>query len=74
MTDAGGSREAVLHEQTGLVVPLSDPQTLADAYKRLISDDAFRNQLGETGKTRAQAEFTREIMVEKIVRIYDQVL
>ena len=74
VTDAGGSREAVLQEQTGLVVPLSDPQALADAYKRLISDDALRNQLGETGKTRARTEFTRETMVRKIVDVYDQVL
>ncbi|MEM7031267.1 MAG: glycosyltransferase family 4 protein [Chloroflexota bacterium] len=74
VTDAGGSREAVRHEETGLVVPLQNPVALAEAYRRLLNDDQFREQLGVAGKRRAEMEFTREAMVQRIVDIYDQVI
>ena len=70
VTDAGGSREAVLHEKTGLIVPKRSPQLLADALVRLLRDAHLRRSLGEAGRQRARKEFTRERMVERIGRIY----
>ncbi len=74
VTDAGGSREAVLHEKTGLIVPRRSPQLLADALTRLLRDSDLRQRLGEEGRRRARKEFTRERMVERMGRIYDDLV
>jgi len=74
VTDAGGSREAVLHEKTGLIVPKRSPRLLADALTRLLRDADLRQRLGEEGRRRAGKEFTRERMVERIGRIYDDLV
>jgi len=62
-----------LHGETGLVVPPRDSDALAQAINRLLADPALRAQMGQKAKTRAQ-EFSKERMVERISRVYDQVL
>jgi len=47
--DVGGVSEAVLHGQTGLLVPPDDGPALAAALERLITDARLRRQLGENG-------------------------
>src|SRR5205807_6727598 len=50
----GGFADTVLHEKTGLVVPVDDPIALAEAIKRLIGDRALGRRLGENGRIHAQ--------------------
>ena len=45
-TDAGGLRDVVLHEQTGLLVPPGDPKALATAMRRLIDNPGLAEKLG----------------------------
>ena len=51
-TDVGGVSEVVLAEQTGLLVPPSDPPALARAIERLLSDRALAPRARHRG-TRA---------------------
>ena len=74
VTDAGGSAEAVLHQQTGLVVPKRQPAALAAALQRLLADAELRQKLGHAGQERAKREFTYEAMMEKIEANYEHVL
>ncbi len=74
VTDAGGSKEAILHEKTGLVVPKCRPDLLAAAFLRLLRDSGLRRQMGAAGQQRARQEFMRTQMIEKISYIYDSVL
>ncbi len=47
VTDASpGPLEYVKHEETGLVVPVEDPELLARAMLRLIGDECLRKRLG----------------------------
>ena len=48
--DIGGVSEAVLHEQTGLLVPPHRPAQLAAAFERLVFDETLRRRLGEAGR------------------------
>jgi glycosyltransferase involved in cell wall biosynthesis len=72
VTDAGGSREAVQHEKTGLVVPKRRPDLLAEALLCLLRDPDLRQRMGKAGGQRAYREFTRERMIEAIIGVYDQ--
>ena len=55
-TDGGtaGVAEAVLHGETGLVVPQGDLAGLAAAIVRLLADPAEARRLGEGGRQRAK--------------------
>ncbi|MCA9925796.1 MAG: glycosyltransferase, partial [Anaerolineales bacterium] len=70
VTDAGGSREAVLHEKTGLVVPKQNAAAMAQALVSLLENTDLQKQMGIAGRERAQAELSREIMVEKMTAVY----
>lgn len=63
---AGGVRDAVLDELTGLVVKPEDETSIREAIVRLAADPAERQRLGEAGRQRAQTEFNQENQVRKI--------
>lgn len=73
VTDAGGSREAVQHEETGLVVPKRRPDLLAEALLRLLHNPDLRQRMGKAEQRRARQEFARERMIERIVAVYDEI-
>jgi phosphatidyl-myo-inositol dimannoside synthase len=55
---SGGAEEAVVDEETGLVVgEPSDPSKVASALRRLLSDDALRARMGEAARKRVESSF-----------------
>lgn len=57
--------------ETGFVVPPRDSGSLAAAVKRLLDDEDLRRRMGEAGRHRARTEFTEDIMVERVMRVYE---
>lgn len=74
VSDAGGSGEAVLHGQTGLVVPKRDPNALAQAYLSLLQKPDLRNKLGQNGAKRARTRLSRQVMVGGITAVMQTLL
>lgn len=74
VTDVGGNSEAVIDQETGLVVPPHAPESLAHAIERLLRDEAFRLRMGKAGKERAVAVFSMEDCISKYEKLYDQLL
>lgn len=60
-TDNGAQREIVDDGVSGLLVPPSSPEALADALGRLIADPEMRRRMGEKGKEiyRTQLNYSR---------------
>lgn len=54
VTDIGGSREAVKHEVSGLIVPSKDSAQMAGAICRLIESPMLRKSMGEAGRQAVQ--------------------
>jgi rhamnosyl/mannosyltransferase len=69
-----GVREVNSHGRTGLVVPLRDPDALAQAMARLAGDPALRSRLGDAGREEVLAKFTRRKMAEEHVALYERIL
>jgi glycosyltransferase involved in cell wall biosynthesis len=62
------------HGTSGLVVAPADPAALAGALGRLIEDRELRERLGEGGRKRAQALFSRERMVATFKTVVEDVV
>jgi glycosyltransferase involved in cell wall biosynthesis len=74
VTDVGGNAEAVIHDETGLVVPPSNPAALAAAVLRLAQDPALRHKFGEAGRQRLVTHFTLETCVDGYRALYAELL
>jgi glycosyltransferase involved in cell wall biosynthesis len=73
-TDSGGTREAVVHGETGLLVPAGDPAALAEAILSMLTDPARARRMGAAGRVRVHEEFSAQGMVHRVTRLYDELL
>lgn len=62
------------HERTGLTVPPDDPAALSRAITALLDDDTARAGLGAAARARVRAEFTVQIMGDRLAAIYEAAL
>ncbi|MEX2195997.1 MAG: glycosyltransferase [Thermoleophilaceae bacterium] len=69
-TTVNGIPEAVEHEESGLLVPPSDPPALADAIERVAADADLRARMGEAGRRRYEERFTLERMIDRFEELY----
>lgn len=74
ITDAGGSREAVVEGETGFVTPRRDAAALSAALLRLLRDSDLRRRLGQRGRARVREQFSRAQMVRRTMDVYDALL
>jgi rhamnosyl/mannosyltransferase len=62
------------HGETGLVVPARNSDALANAICSLLQDEARRQAMGQRAQQRALREFSLATMVDRIDRLYEDVL
>jgi glycosyltransferase involved in cell wall biosynthesis len=68
--DLPAIRELVRHEETGLLVPPDDPESLATAIHRLLEAPALRRDLAHRGHEWVRQEFSREQNVQRLVELF----
>lgn len=73
-TDMPGCRDAVLPGRTGLLVPARDPEALASALETLLGDRELRVRMGTQARIWAEQKFSIDSVVERHLRIYNQLL
>lgn len=71
-TNHGGSPELIQHEETGLLVPPSDPSALAAAITRLLTDSCLRANLGNAAACYAAEHFSLTTYQERIREIVEE--
>lgn len=72
--DAGGLKEAVAHDKTGILVPAENVPELRDAIAKLMSDDLLREKMSKAGRKRMQNEFSIATMADHHITLYESVL
>jgi glycosyltransferase involved in cell wall biosynthesis len=70
--DVGSIAEAVIHEQTGLLVPPDDPDALATALNALLSDRQSGRRLGRAGRELVLDHYTAAHMARAFELLYTE--
>jgi len=73
-TRVGGTPEALVHEQSGLLVAPGDSRALATAVGRLLDDPLLATQLGRAARQSIQDRFSVERMVQSTEQLYTELL
>ncbi len=71
---SGGAAEAVIENETGLLVPPDDPQALAQALTRLLNDAALRQRLGSAGRRWVENEMNWDRVGHQFMSIIERAL
>lgn len=73
-TNVPGCRDAIEPGVTGVLVPVKDAESLAEAIKTLIESPGQRLQMGLAGRRLAEESFAIEKIVEQHMSIYRELM
>jgi glycosyltransferase involved in cell wall biosynthesis len=63
--DSQGPGALIRHGEDGILVPLDEPQPLADAVKAILADPMMKIRLVQNGHARVEGEFSQAAVVEE---------
>lgn len=72
--DVPGCREVVKDGENGFLVPVKDPQALAEALIQLIEDPGLRRRMGECGRKMVLDSFTERHVFSQVLQLYRTML
>ncbi len=73
-TDVGDLRDVVVHERTGLLVPVDDPEALAGALLRLLADPAEAGRLGAIGRQQLRDQASWPEIAGRVISLYQELV
>jgi rhamnosyl/mannosyltransferase len=59
---------------TGFVVPPLNPTAMAQAINTIAADETLRQRFGQAALVRVKAEFSKEVMVRRVIQVYEALL
>lgn len=73
VSDVGGLQQLVKHNQTGLRVKVNDPEALAEAMQKLLSDEARRRRIGHSASCYAE-DYSWVKITDQLLAVYGEIL
>ena len=73
-TATGGTPELVRNEETGLLVPPRDPNAMADAILRMVSDPSLRERVIREALAEVMQHNRESVTTALVEAVYDEVL
>ncbi|MGE5673607.1 MAG: glycosyltransferase family 4 protein [Mycobacterium leprae] len=73
-TRVGGVPEVVADGETGILVEPENPEALAGAMKRLLSDPGLAARMSEAGRRRVEQQFSSRRMAEQTAALYRELV
>jgi glycosyltransferase involved in cell wall biosynthesis len=73
-TEVGGIPGVLEHGVSGIIVPPSDPGSLASACLKLINNPILGQQMGAAGYAHVKAHYSIDAMVDATSRLYQSLL
>ncbi len=72
--DVVGCREIVKHLENGFLTRAKDMKSLSGALEVMIKDSGLRQEMGLNGRKRVEKYFSEQVVVEKTVTLYRQLM
>ena len=73
--DHGASRELILPNETGWLVPPNKPNELADTLRKVLAlDTPYREELAARAISNVRENFSRAQMCAKTINVYDEIM
>ena len=69
-SDVGGIPDVIKDEETGLLVPQKDPEALAEAIVRVLTDSELARKLGEQGHVFSRGFFSWDRITDSLIDEY----
>ncbi|MEK9779851.1 MAG: glycosyltransferase family 4 protein [Gammaproteobacteria bacterium] len=73
-TDHPGCRDSIVNNKTGILIPVNDAYSLAEAMLTLISNKELACQMGAEGRELAVSEFNEADIINLHYKIYKKLL
>ena len=73
-TDVGGAREAIVHGESGYLVPAGDDEGMADHIVSLLVQPENARSIGERGRQRVVEKFSSLKQLQNIESLYGELL
>ena len=73
-SNVGGIRDIVENGKNGILVPPNDPIKLAEAIEYLLNNKDIRIKLGKEGRKKVEREFSWNVIVKRLYRIYEEMI
>jgi len=74
VTESGGMVEVIKDGINGFVVKLKDYKQLAEKCISVLKDKRLRQTLGENGRMLVKERYTKQIMTENTIKVYENAL
>ena len=73
-TDVPGCRAIIRDGVNGFLVPVHNPQALADALGKLLQDASLRHKMGKAGRKIILEEFAVQIVNQRTIAVYNEMV
>ena len=73
-TDCGGMKEAIENEIEGLIVPIWNEETMAEALIQLAKNRDLRKRMGDAGRKRMNREFTLDDQISNFKQLIQKTI
>jgi len=73
-TSVGGLKDIVVDGETGIVVPPNNSDKLAEAIYQLLQEPKVASKMGEHGYERYIRNYTPDVIIPKIIDVYESLI
>lgn len=74
VTDINGSREIVVDDENGLIVPPRNVQPLYEAMERMLTDDALREKMRLNARPMIESRFEMSFVQDCLINFYKEIM
>ena len=72
-SDVGGIPQMLIHEETGLLVPVKDTKGIRNALDKLLANSNLQKTYGKAARQKISKEFNLDTNVNELVQIYHNI-
>lgn len=74
ITTTGGGKEVIQDGITGFVVPVKDPEAIADRIRKLYNQPALIESMSKNCKEKIKTEFSSQRTVENYIKYFESII